>query len=375
MLHVIPEFSARSGGPATGIVSLAPELLSKDVTTTVSSSSYEVIWASDVTCVPRGRNFSRYQINVSQALWLACNVRRYDVVVLHGAWSFSTLTGWLAARLHQVPFVLFTHGMLAEWFRDHYPVKHRLKLVIWKIYLRQMARQAQGIVFTAAAEVESAKGAFPDLIGRIVIVPYAASAIPMSDELTVNSAQRMLLFLGRLHEKKGVAELLDAVAITVARGKWVPGTRLIIAGSGSSSYEARLREICVEKEITPYVELVGLKIGAEKASLFQQAWFFVLPSWQENFGMTLAEAASAGVPSITTEGVDIHESISASGAGLIIKRPEPTLIAGAIGAALAMTDEQRSEMSRAATELYARQMSPAAVSGAHSDLYRSVSGR
>ena len=375
VLHAIPEFSTRYGGPVTGIASLAPALRAYGVETIVSSSAHDIVEALDVECVARGRNITRFQVNFTQALWLMRNVRRYDLVVLDGAWSFSTLAGWLAARLHKVPFVLFPHGMLADWFKDHYPVKHRFKRAIWKLYLRRIARSANGVIFTADAEVESARRAFPDFVGRVARLPYCAAPISMIDDLTPDTDARMLLYLGRLHEKKGAAELLEAVALLVAQGKWKEGTRLVVAGGGSSGYEERLRKICAAKELTPYVELVGPKTGFEKARLFQQAWFFVLPSWQENFGMALAEAASAGVPSITTEGVDIHESIYASGAGLIVKRPEPSLIADAIVVAIAMSDEERSEMSRAASELYARHLSPVAVVSAHSDFYHAVSGR
>jgi glycosyltransferase involved in cell wall biosynthesis len=301
------------------------------------------------------------------------NVGRYDLVVLDGVWSFSTLAGWLAARRHKVPFVLFPHGMFADWFKDHYPVKHRFKRAIWNLYLRRIARTASGVIFTADAEVESAKRTFPDFVGHIVRLPYCAAPISLIDGLTPDPNARMLLYLGRLHEKKGAEELLAAIALIVAQGKWRAGTRLIIAGGGSPDYEEKLRKICAAKELTRYVDLVGPKMGLDKARLFQQAWFFVLPSWQENFGMTLAEAASAGVPSITTEGVDIHESISASGAGLIIKRPEPTLIADAIIMAISMGNEERSEMSRAACELYARHLSPVVVVKAHLDFYRSLS--
>jgi glycosyltransferase involved in cell wall biosynthesis len=374
VLNAIPEFSHRSGGPVTGIVSLAPGLRAAGVETIVSSSTHDIFEALDVECVPRGRNVTRYQVNFTQALWLMCNVGQYDLVVLHGAWSFSTLVGWLAARRHKVPFVLFPHGMLADWFKDHYPVKHRFKRAIWRLYLRRIAGSARGVIFTADAEVESARRAFPDFIGRVVRLHYCAAPISIIDDVPPDTDARMLLYLGRLHEKKGVAELLEAVALIVAQDKWRAGTRLVVAGGGSSGYEEQLREILVAKGLTPYVELVGPKTGFERARLFQQAWFFVLPSWQENFGMVLAEAASAGVPSITTEGVDIHESIYVSGAGLIVKRPEPSLIANAIVVAIAMSDEERSEMSRSAREFYARHLSPAATVSSHSDFYRSVSG-
>ena len=184
----------------------------------------------------------------------------------------------------------------------------------------------------------------------------------------------MLLYLGRLHEKKGAIELLEAVALLVSQGKWTLGTRLIIAGGGSSDYEERIRKFCATKKLSAYVELVGPKMGLEKAQLFHSAWFFVLPSWQENFGMTLAEAASAGVPSITTEGVDIHETITEFGAGLIIKSPEPSLIANALLVALGMSDAERSLMSLAALNLYDQCLSPHAVVAEHAAYYFAVSG-
>jgi len=128
-----------------------------------------------------------------------------------------------------------------------------------------------------------------------------------------------ILFLSRLHEKKGVDTLIKAAAMLRDRGlRFV----LIVAGNGEHTYETYLRDLAAQLNLKEQVHFVGLVTGASKISLFQSADLFALPTHQENFGVALAEAMSAGTPVRTTQGTDIWREVQAAGGTIADATPQ-----------------------------------------------------
>ena len=135
-----------------------------------------------------------------------------------------------------------------------------------------------------------------------------------------------ILFLSRLHEKKGVDILIDAAHLLHRAGRRFT---LIIAGNGSPQYEAQLREQVRRLGLGDVVAFLGLVTGAQKISLYQAADVYVLPTHQENFGLVLVEALAAGTPVVTTRGTDIWREIQSAGG--TIADNTPAAMADAIG--------------------------------------------
>jgi glycosyltransferase involved in cell wall biosynthesis len=130
-----------------------------------------------------------------------------------------------------------------------------------------------------------------------------------------------LLFLSRLHPKKGVEILIDAADLLRKRGV---SLKVIIAGAAAEAdrdYETKLREQVTRLNLADVVQFAGLVTGAEKISLYQAADLFVLPTHQENFGLVLIEAMACRTPVLTTRGTDIWQEIAAGGATISENTP------------------------------------------------------
>jgi len=129
-----------------------------------------------------------------------------------------------------------------------------------------------------------------------------------------------VLFLSRLHPKKGVEHLIRAAGIL--RDQNVT-CRTLIAGTGDEAYVETLKKLIVDLKLTDRVDLLGLVKGDLKLSLYQAADLFVLPTEQENFGLVLIESLACGTPVVTTRGVDIWEELQQAGAMIVEPAPAP----------------------------------------------------
>jgi glycosyltransferase involved in cell wall biosynthesis len=143
-----------------------------------------------------------------------------------------------------------------------------------------------------------------------------------------------VLFLSRLHEKKGVDVLIRAAALLRERRRECV---VMVAGKGEEGYERYLHELTERLSLQDDVVFLGLVTGKTKISLYQAADLFVLPTQQENFGMVLAEALAAGTPVITTKGTDIWMEIEQAGGTIAVGTAEG--IAGAIENLLSRRNE------------------------------------
>jgi glycosyltransferase involved in cell wall biosynthesis len=138
--------------------------------------------------------------------------------------------------------------------------------------------------------------------------------------------RRIVLFLSRIDEKKGIELLLDAFADVHGQA---PDTVLVIAGAGSENYLQKLERRAKDLGITNSVIWTGHLHAAIKWAAFASADVFVLPSYSENFGVAAAEALACGLPVVTTNRVGLANEIRAANAGVIV-RPKSTEIARAL---------------------------------------------
>jgi glycosyltransferase involved in cell wall biosynthesis len=246
------------------------------------------------------------------------------VAHLHTPWTASNLQMAHAARKLGIPYVVSIHGMLDDWAMQQRGWKKRMFLQTGG---RKYLCAADRLHFTAAAEQMQARKWVDD--SNAVVLPYLVDLAPFQPLPGKQIAQARfpvlagpepkLLFLSRLHEKKGVDLLIEAAGIL--RGKGIK-FKLIIAGSGSPDYQALLKRLTQRLNLTDVVKFLGLVTGVEKISLYQAADIFILPTHQENFGLVLIEALAAGTPVVTTRGTDIWQDIAAAGGSVIGNSPD-----------------------------------------------------
>jgi glycosyltransferase involved in cell wall biosynthesis len=240
--------------------------------------------------------------------WVRKNVQSYDVVHIHA--MFSTLSSACAAiarRVH-VPYILRPLGTLSPYtFANR---KRLLKLAYFRFIDKSLLQKAFAVHYTAEQEAE--KAGRLHLKAQSVVIPIPISNSPQASSDVFNSAD--VLFLSRLHPKKGLDLLIPAFA---AVAKVFPKSTLVVAGSGDPEFEHHVHSLVAANELTSRVRFEGFVEGTEKARLFSRSALFVLPSYEENFGVAIVEALAVGLPVVITKGVDIWRDVLRYGSGVV----------------------------------------------------------
>jgi glycosyltransferase involved in cell wall biosynthesis len=301
-------------------------------------------------------------------------LRGADVVHLHAIWHASNLQIARRCRRAGIPFVLSIHGMLDDWSMSQRKAKKRLFMALGA---RDMLNRAAFVHSTAQAELDQSRKWYP--AGRGVVIPLVFDLTPfraMPGPDTARAAfpslrtdRPNILFISRLHYKKGVEHLIRAARILADRATPIS---LQIAGSGDDAYEQRLRALTADLKLQDSTTFLGMVTGQAKISLYQAADAVVLPTSQENFGFVVFEAMAAGAPLITTAGVDTWPEIKSSGGGLIVEQ-EAAAIADAVASLLA-DPARRQAMGRAGREWVLRELDPDRVVERFVDMYRHATG-
>lgn len=251
---------------------------------------------------------------------------------LHGVWDPNLAQLGALARRIKLPYFVSTRGMLDDWCMTQGALKK--KAYLW-LAGRHWLERAACTHCTAQAEMDQARKWFPR--GRAVVIPnlldLSAYRNPPGPNLArakfhcLNSGLPTLLFLSRISYKKGVEHLIRAVRLLHDQGR---PCHCIIAGVAFfPDYMASLERLTRDLGLTEWVHLPGLVTGADKLSLYQACDLMVIPTSQENFGFVFFEALAAGLPLITTKGVDLWPELEQS-AGARISDPSPLLLARAI---------------------------------------------
>jgi len=223
----------------------------------------------------------------------------------------------LYARQAAKPYIVRPIGQLSPWSLSQKASKKRLYLTLCE---RRNIAAARAIHCTSEAEKRDVLAFNPKLPAFVSPIGLAATErmpdarMMLRRRFSVDETQQVVLYLGRLHEKKGIEDLLGAVARLS-----VDKVMLIIAGSGDHRYEATLRERATGLGLQGRVHFTGFVTGEEKDTLLQGSDIFALPSRHENFGIAVLEALMAGLPVLIASGVAIEEFVRKIGAGVIVE--------------------------------------------------------
>ncbi len=257
----------------------------------------------------------------SRAPWLvhrelkssyATLLRSMDGVHVHGLWEESTAVSCRLARKLGKPYVLSAHGMLEPWALATKRFKKRLYASV--IERENVARAACLHALTVAEAQQyrdfGARGPIA-VIPNAVHLPDDAHADIFLNRFPELRGKRLVLFLSRLHPKKGLDLLIESWARI---GKQYPEAHLVIAGPDGDGMQASLTEIITQRDMDRQVSFTGMLTGAMKWSALDAAECYVLPSYSEGLSMALLEAMGMGVPVIATHGCNMPE-ITAADAG------------------------------------------------------------
>jgi glycosyltransferase involved in cell wall biosynthesis len=253
--------------------------------------------------------------------WLRKNAAAFDAVLVNGLWQFNSFGVWKALRRTRQPYFVFPHGMLDPWFKRTYPLKHAKKWLYWPWAEYRVLRDARAVLFTCEQERELARKSFWLYRCHEQVVPLGI-AQPNGDAAAQRElffarfpacrGRRIVLFLGRIHEKKGCDLLLRAFAEVAP---FHSDLQLVLAGPEQQD-GMRLRELATQLGLADRVVWTGMLNGDLKWGALHAAEVFALPSHQENFGLAVVEALACGVPVLISREVNIWREVVESGAGL-----------------------------------------------------------
>ncbi len=326
LLHLISSVNPAGGGPIEGLKQTAVVCARRGITTEVATLDDPAApWISGFPLPLQAFGPARFKYHYTPRLvpWLRAHAHDYDAVVVHGLWQYNGLAARAALRRSSTPYYVFPHGMLDPWFKRAYPLKHLKKWLYWPWADYRVLRDAEAVLFTTEEERRLARQSFWLYRCREAVVGYGTAAPPgdaaQQREVFCRAFPalrdtRNLLFLSRLHPKKGCDLLLAAFARVARRD---PRLRLVMAGPDQVGWQPTLVAQAERLGIAGRVTWTGMLSGDVKWGAYRAADAFVLPSHQENFGVVVAEALACGVPALISDKVNIWREVHASGAGLV----------------------------------------------------------
>lgn len=308
-----------------------------------------------------GPSHLRYRYNARLVDWLVRNARSYDAVIVNGLWQYHSFGVWRAARKRAFPYFVFPHGMLDPWFKYTYPVKHLKKWLYWTWADYRVVRDARAVLFTSEEERLLARRSFWLYRATEHVVGYGTSTPPPKSPQLVERffaaypqlrGKRLLLFLGRIHNKKGCDLLLRAFARIARTGD--ARLHLIFCGAADGDFAAALKHEASISAQCASISWLGHLQDDLKWGAFHSSELFLLPSHQENFGVAVAESLGCGLPVLISDKVNIWREVKSHGAGLVCADTVDGITAG-LQAWLALSGVERSAMAMRARMLFYRQ--------------------
>ncbi len=334
ILHIIRTLNPEAGGPSQAIRML---LQHRDIgyfgeVVSMDDPAEPFLKTLDFPVYSFGPNASTYGRSPQLLEWLGQNYSSYDGAIVHGLWQY----GGVAARKilrGKLPYMVFPHGMLDPYFKRAYPVKHLKKWLYWAPFEYHVLRDAHRVLFTSPAEKDLANETFWLHRWNPHVVPYGVNGPPENDPELLREAffevcpqvrgKRYLLFLGRIHRKKGCDLLMEAFGKVASRD---PELHIVMAGPDQQGWNVELQKMARSFGVEDRVHWPGMLTGDPKWGAFYGCEAFILPSHQENFGIAVAEALSCGKPVLLADKVNIAEDIANDGAGYM----EPDTLEGTL---------------------------------------------
>lgn len=362
LVHVVPHVDDEAAGPSYSVPRLCEALAARGHEVELSClAARQSIPGVRVDVHSQWPVLGRFAISTSHARALRRKAAEVDIVHNHSLWSMvNVATGWVVPGKH-AKLVTSPRGTLSRWALDR---RRNVKRVLWPLQRRVLAR-ADLLHATSQVEYEDIRAL--GLAAPVAVIPNGVDLPEMPAHKAV-TRQRTLLFLSRIHPKKGIDGLLQAwQRLEIGHPDW----RLVIVGRGEPTHESEALSRATALELRR-VEFVGPRYGADKSRAFFDASLFVLASHSENFGMAVAEALAHGCPAVVSKGAP-WSGLEAEGCGWWADQDVSSLTA-ALNEAMSLPSAQLSEMGRKARLWMERDFGWSAVAQRMEDAYRWILG-
>ena len=283
-----------------------------------------------------------------------------DIVHINGIWMPQTWLFQKVAQQQGIKVILSPHGMLEPWILNRHPLKKKIGLAL---YQHKALKKADYIHATAKSELDQIRKLGYHKPAEIV--PNGIEITDLKLKTEWQKAQN-ILFLSRIHPKKGIELLIEAIG-QLQNSQ----LKITIAGEGDQNYVESLTKLCDQKNLSRQFEFTGGVYGQQKWELYHQSDLFVLPTYSENFGIVVAEALATGIPVITTTGTPWQE-LETENCGWWIELNVANL-AHAINEALQLNPEELKGMGMRGKRLVAEKYDIRAVAKDMNAFYANIS--
>ena len=337
ILSIITSVNPEMGGPIQGIRNYQSTLVnlgcSRDVVTFEDSNDV-LSWdfSESLIIYSLGKAKTQLAYNNNLLSFLKKNITNYDVVIIEGLWLYNSyctvqVFKWFKKNrpgLKIPKLYIMPHGMLDPWFQNK---KTRLwksirNSIYWHLVEKKVVNYVDGLLFTCEVEMLLARTTFQGYNPKKEInVGFGINHPPENSSTILNAfldlcpeikGEKYILFLSRIHFKKGVDLLINSYNYLSTKKLNLP--HLVIAGSNDSSYA---KEMISLSSNNPKIHFPGMLIGDVKWGAFYGCEAFILPSHQENFGIAVAEALACGKPVLISNKINIYKEIEEGSAGII----------------------------------------------------------
>lgn len=335
----------RRGGPSTAVRSLASTLAAQGNSVTVIAHDDKAGTTPSEDLPFELLRFpltsSTWQFSYDYYKWTRQNIQRFDAVLVHSLFLSHSSFVTALARKHGIPYAIRPHGSL----NVEDMARNRLQKYLYLAAIEKRNLHGADFIFcTSAREAEEASR-FGNL--RTEIIPLGVDASVISDREPVSVDRNLIAFIGRLTGKKGIEVIIESMPLILAGN---PDACAVIAGPDDENlragFEVRARKLGVDRSI----QFPGHLDSRGRNDLLSRAGVFVLPSLDENFGIGVAEAMSAGVPVVITPGVSHASYVEEYSAGLISTR-DPDSFASKVIELQGLRDQEYAHMSANARRL------------------------
>lgn len=335
ILQVIECFAPACGGPVTSVYNLSRELTRRNNEVSIATTDFEfdkpitrTIEEEGVTIIPFPcvADIGSFLISPSISKWLRYNLKDFDVIHMHNFRSYQNFIVHHYARKYDVPYILQPRGSVPRIS------KTKQKKLFDMLLGRSIIKYADKIVASSKIESDQYSDVFPKLEKEKIV--HISNSLDLEtykdlpergkfrEKCSISDDEKMVLFLSRIHKRKGADLLLEA--FNKAKNE-LENIKLVFVGPDEghlNKLKLRVRDLNIESDVL----FPGPRYGRDKLEAYVDADVFVLPSKDryESFGNVVLEALACGTPVIATNNCGVLEWIG-DGVGCVVEYDEEQL--------------------------------------------------